>query len=352
MEGFDMKLRKSVLFKSVFCIFIILGLLFLTTINGFAKGNPTSEKTTKLNYSWFAPTTEPHTEVAYYFISEIDKRTEGRVKITYYPGGSLVKGPQAYDSVMKGITDMDFVVLAYTPSRFPLTFAWNMPLGIQSSANATRIMNETYQKFKPKELAGVKVLYVYGTPSCHLQTIKPVQNMTDFKGMKIRCTGIGAEYVKLLGGVPVAMPMSQTYEALQKGVVEGTINAEGALVAWKFGELIKHEYLWSTYVVACIAVMNLDKWNVMPTDIQRVFEEVSAECVPMEIEKWVAGEVRGRKFAQKQGMQLYQPTSEMVQALEKARQPLYDQYLKDMEKKGLPGKEFLDELIRLSEKYQ
>ena len=176
--------------------------------------------------------------------------------------------------------------------------------------------------------------------------------MEDFKGMKIRCTGIGAEYVKRLGGVPVAMSMSQNYEALQKGVVEGTINSENPLYDWKFGELIKHQYMWSTYVVAFVAVMNRAKWNAMPADIQKVFEEVSAECVPMEVEKWDAAQVRGRNFGQKHGMQVYQPTSEMVRALEKARQPLYDQYLKDMEKKGLPGKEFLDELIRLSEKYQ
>ena len=49
---------------------------------------------------------------------------------------------------------------------------------------------------------------------------------------------------------------------------------------------------------------------------------------------------------------MYQPTPEMVQALEKARQPLYDQYLEDVNKKGLPGKAFLDELISLSKQYK
>ena len=63
---------------------------------------------------------------------------------------------------MKGITDLDFVVLAYTPSQFAVAFAWNLPLGVRNTTNAPRIMNETYQKFKPKELAGVKVLFIFG----------------------------------------------------------------------------------------------------------------------------------------------------------------------------------------------
>jgi TRAP-type C4-dicarboxylate transport system substrate-binding protein len=352
MEGFDMKLRKSVLFNSLFCIFIILGLLSFTTINGFAKGNPTSETPIKLNYSWFGPTAEPHTEVVKYFISEIDKRTNGKVKITYYPSGSLLPGPQAYDGVMDGISDMDFIIPSYTPSRFPLTFAWNLPLGIESAAASTRIFNETLSKYKPKELAGVKVFYVFGSSPCQLQTTKPVNTMADFKGMKIRCTGIGAEYVKQLGGVPVAMSLGQAYESLQKGVVEGTINSENCLHDWKLGELIKYQYMWNTYIAAFIFVMNKDKWESLPPDIQKTFEEVSAECLPMEIEKWDAAIVRGTNFGLEHGMKVVQPTLEITQALVKARQPLYDDYIKSMKKKGLPGKEFLDDLIRLTQKYK
>jgi len=327
-------------------------MLFTVTSTGHAKDSPTPERPMNLNYSWFGSTTEPHTEVVKHLISEIDKRTKGRVKITYYPSSSLLSGPQSYDGVMKGISDMDFIVPAYTPSRFPLIFAWNLPLGIESTTAATRIYNESYRKFNPKELSGVKVFYIFGSSPCHLQTIKPVDTMGDFKGMKIRCTGIGAEFVKQLGGTPVGMPMGQTYESLQKGIVEGTINSENCLHDYKFAELVKYQYMWSTYVVPFIAIINKDKWESMPSDIQRVFEEVAAECLPKEIELWDAAQARGRNFGLERGMKVIQPTSEVTQALIRARQPLYDDYVKNTKEKGLPGKEFLDDLIRLANKYK
>lgn len=344
--------RNSSISCKVLYLWVSLSMLFTVTSNVYAKDSPTSERPMNLNYSWFGSTTEPHTDVVKYLISEIDKRTKGRVKITYHPSASLLSGPQSYDGVMKGISDMDFVVMAYTPSRFPLTFAWNLPLGIKSSTAATRIYNESYKKFNPKELSGVKILYIYGSPPCHLQTIKPLNTMADFKGMKIRCTGIGAEFVKQLGGTPVSMPMGQVFEALQKGIVEGTINSQNVLRDYKFAELVKYQYDWSTYTVAFIAIMNKDKWESMPPDIQKVFEEIAPECLSKDIELWDAAEDRARNFGLEHGMKFFQPTSEMTQALSLARQPLYDDYVKNTKEKGLPGKEFLDELIRLTNKYK
>jgi len=313
---------------------------------------PTPMKVIELNYSSFMPPSEAHSDVANFWIAEVERRTNGRVKIAYYPSGSLVSPAQSYDGVVKGITDMDFCCAAYTPTRFPLTFAWNLPLGIASSTVATRIMNETFEKYKPEEFADTKVLYIVGSGPCELQVTKPVDTIEDFRGMKIRCTGIGAEWVEGLGGVPVAMPMSETYEALQKNVVEGTINAEGALHDYKFGELIKYEYLWHTYVVAFPLVMNLDKWHSLPPDIQKIFEEVSAESLPMEIDGWNDHDIRGRNFGLDNGMQVIEPTAEVREALEKASQPLYDKYVAETEAKGLPGREFLNDIMELIKKYQ
>jgi TRAP-type C4-dicarboxylate transport system substrate-binding protein len=110
--------------------------------------------------------------------------------------------------------------------------------------------------------------------------------------------------------------------------------------------------MWNTYIAAFIFIMNKDKWGSLPPDIQKTFEEVSAECLPMEIEKWNAAIVRGTNFGSEYGMKVVQPTPEITQTLIKARQPLYNDYIKDLKKKGLPGKEFLDDLISLTQKYR
>ena len=86
---------------------------------------------------------------------------------------------------------------------------------------ATHLANAYYAKFKPKEFDEVKVMYFHGQPPGILHTKKPVNKLEDLKGMKIRTFGSNAEFMKLLGGIPVAMPMGDAYDAISKGVADG-----------------------------------------------------------------------------------------------------------------------------------
>jgi TRAP-type C4-dicarboxylate transport system substrate-binding protein len=80
---------------------------------------------------------------------EIEKRTNGKVQITMFYGGTLTPGDKCYDGVVKGISDIGFSVLAYTRGKFPLTEVADLPLGIKSGLVATKLINEYYNKFKP-----------------------------------------------------------------------------------------------------------------------------------------------------------------------------------------------------------
>jgi TRAP-type C4-dicarboxylate transport system substrate-binding protein len=343
--------RIFTFYGSLFAIFSLVSLFFCVP-SVFAESY-------KFNYTWFAPTTEPHTPPVNYFIDEINKRTQGNVKITYYPGGSLVKGPQAWDAVKKGVTDIDFPCMVYTPKRFPLTYAWGLPLGIKDAYTATRIFNESYEKFKPKEMDGVKILYIWGSPPMQLQTLKPLdtgnENLSSvLKGRKIRCNGVGADFVKQLEGTPVAMPSTQIYEALQKGVVDGNIIASQALLAFKIGELANYEYQWNISVVPFICIMNQKKWDSLPDDIKKVFEEVSQECMELESKSWEEAQKPGRAFGVQNGMQVVDSTPEIDAALAAASRPLYDNYVKDLQGQGMgeEGKAFIEDLLQRVEKYQ
>lgn len=315
-------------------------------------------KTYKFNYSWFAPTTEPHQQVVEYFISELDKRSDGQIKISYYPAGSLVPAAQAWDAVEKGITDIDFVCLTYTPRRFPLVYAWGLPLGLKDAYTATKVFNESYDKFKPDSMSKVKILYIWGSPPMQLQTLKPLKTDGDLsvmmKGVKVRCNGIVADYMAALGATPVAMPSTDIYESMQKGVVDANIIASQALEAFKIGELAKYEYIWNMPVVPFVCVMNQKRWDALPKELQDLFTEVSAECLEMESKAWEDAQLPGREFGKKHGMQFVELTPEVETFLVERRQPLYDNYIKELESKGMgaEGREFLTHLLETVEKYQ
>ena len=72
-----------------------------------------------LKYANFFPPTHVQSILAESWSKEVEKRTQGRVKVQYYPGGSLLKGKQMYDGVVDGIADIGFSVLAYTRGTLP-----------------------------------------------------------------------------------------------------------------------------------------------------------------------------------------------------------------------------------------
>jgi len=257
---------------------ILFAVCFLFSL-GFVPS--AKAKTINLTYSNFFPPTHGHAIAGANMIKEIEKRTNGRVKISYFPGGTLTKPRVCYDGVVKGISDIGMSCFAYTRGRFPIMEAVDLPFGYKSGKVATRVAYEFYKKMNPKELQDVKVLVIHAHGPGVLAAKKDVNSLDDIRGMKIRCTGLAAKLAKYLGAAPVAMPQNQAYEALQKGVVEGTFCPIETLKGWKQGEVI--DYVIETralgYTTAMFVVMNKQKYESLPPDIQRIFDEVGEEWV-------------------------------------------------------------------------
>ena len=178
-------------------------LLFITAVCLIMlPGRLCAQKTIALNYSNFFPAPHKHSVLADQWCKEIEKRSGGKVKIAYFPGGTLTPAAQTYDNVVKGIADIGFSCFAYTRGKFPLTEAIDLPLGYKNGMGATKLINAYYAKFRPKELDDVKVLYLHAHGPGLLHTKRPVNKLEDMKGMKIRATGLASKIVIALGGAP------------------------------------------------------------------------------------------------------------------------------------------------------
>ena len=163
----------------------------------------------------------------------MEKRTNGRVKITMFPGGTLIPSPQAYDGVIKGIADIAMSFQGFTRGRFPLTEVIDLPLAWKSGMSATRIINELYEKFQPKEYNDVKVMYLHAHgPGLFHTRNKQVNKLEDMKGLKIRTSGSLAPIAASLGAAPVAMPMGETYDAIAR---ESWTEPSPPMKAWNSG---------------------------------------------------------------------------------------------------------------------
>jgi TRAP-type C4-dicarboxylate transport system substrate-binding protein len=313
---------------------------------GQQEAGDTTQKPIELSYSIFFPPSHIQCKTAEAWAAEVEKRTDGRVKITTYPGGSLTKAPQCYDGVVKGISDIGMSCFAYTRGRFPLLEGLDLPVGYPDGLTASRVATEMVRKYEPEEVSDVKVLYVHAHGPGIMASKKPVRSLEDVAGLKVRATGLSAKIVEALGGTPVAMSQPQTYEALQKGVVEATLCPIETLKGWKQGEVI--EYVTDSsdigYTTSMFVVMNKDKWNSLPADLQAIIDEVSTEWVDAHGEAWNEADAEGRAFVDELGREVIPLSDEEAAKWKAAVAPILDQYVETTTAKGLPGDAFLKDV--------
>ena len=295
------------------------------------------------NYSVFLSAAHTQTNLATQWAKEIEKRTNGAVRIKIIPDGALTTADKCYEGVLNGFSDIGMSAFYYTPSTFPLSRVIDLPLGYKSGWAATKLANEYLKRFKPKEFDRLKVMYLHAPGPIILHTKRPVNNLEDIKGMKIRSTGIAAKSVEMLGGVSVALKMPETYDGLTKGTVDGLMLFRGGLYNSKIGEVAKHSV--ETYgiatSIAIFVVMNKNKWNGLPPDFQRIIDEVNEEWIEKTGRLWDEVDKLGKDYAMRLGNQIISLSKSENERWARKVIPLLMEYVNDTEKQGLPGKHAL-----------
>ena len=322
---------------------VIVIAMFLSVLIVPFQGHAQEKVITLKVANWF-PVAHKQTPLLESWGKDLEKRTNGKVKVNYYPAGTLVPAPQSYDAVTKGISDVGNHVLGYTVGRFPLTEVLDLPLGYPNNTVPTKLANAFYDKFKPKEFNDVKVLWFHAqAPGIVHTKTKPITKLEDLKGMKMRTYGSNAKLMSLLGGTPVAMPMTDVYDALSRGVAEGLMCAYEATEGFRFGDQLKYstENYATSYSAVFAIVMNKDKWNSLPPDIQKIIDTMSKEYIEKYAAMWDDIEISGKAYLVKRGNKINTLSKEEEAKWVEKAQPIFDDYVKKMKEKGLPGDEAL-----------
>jgi TRAP-type C4-dicarboxylate transport system substrate-binding protein len=329
-----------------FLAWVLVGAFFVAGCGKQKSAGEATQAVIRLTYSVFFPPTHVQAKLAGEWANEIKKRTGGQVDITVFPGGSLTKADQCYQGVVDGVSDIGMSAFAYTRGRFPLVEALDLPLGYPDGLSATRIANTLVSTYQPEELKDSKVLYVHAHGPGVLASKRAVTTLADMKGLKVRATGFCSKIVERLGASPVSMPQGETYEALQKGVVDATFCPVETLKGWKQGEVITHvtESQCIGYTTSFFVVMNKDKWAKLPNDVQKTFEAVNGEWVLKHGQAWNDADKEGRAYISEL-KRVIVPLSAEEQALWIQRvSPLMEEYVARATDKKLPGDAFVKDL--------
>lgn len=300
----------------------------------------------KLNFSTLNSELYPITAIYKGWIQDIEKGTGNRVKITPYFGQTLVSGKEAYQGVVDGVADIVEACLSYSPGRFPVMEVLDLP-GYPSPDPriTTNVAWDLYQHFQPAELNDVHVLFIHNfAPMVIMTRDKRITRLEDLKGLRIRGTGTSKTVTEALGATPVSVPFMETYDLLAKGTLDGTWDGFSSLSSMKLAELTKYTFVCADVGVSAALgiVMNPKKWNSLPPDIQKVFNEVSSSYLSIAANKWLAMDTEGAEFAKPAGHEIVIPSpEEMARWRAVAGDPVLSKWATDKDAKGLPGTKIL-----------
>jgi TRAP-type C4-dicarboxylate transport system substrate-binding protein len=346
--------RRTIFFSTM--LILILVLFPLLCIGADKKESSTP---ILLKFATYFPEANTISQFNVWWAKEIEKRTSGRVKFEYFWAGSLVKARDLAKAAGRGICDVALLATGYTRASFPLTGIYEAVYITEKPDAACRAMSELYEtreelkaEWKNNKL---KLLFFDMLGPNIFGFRNKVASLEELQGLKIRTSGKMTEVAKRLGATAVSMSSAEVYEAMDRGLLDGYTNTSLASAATRsFPEVAPYMLDPRMGNYACIeTVMNLRTWNNLPSDIKDIISQVSKEVLEKSVEIMMADEDRVmEKMHTDWNATLYALSPEQVEKWKALVLPTHDEFVAELEKKGLPGKDLFDSYKALTKKYE
>ena len=285
--------------------------------------------------------------------TEVEKRTNGAVSVQTFPGGTLVGANNMLRGVQMGQADIGCISTAYYPGVFPLISVINLPVAFSSTEVASLTMWDIFTKYQPKELANVKVLTTFTSAPSQIMSKVPVRNLGDLKGVELRASGSILKILGDLGAQGVGMPMSQTPEALQKGVVKGLVSSFDVLKDFNFAELCRYETITNLPVYPFVVIMNKAKWESLPADVKKVLDDLGREqarWTGQYLDNHIKDSLAWSK--DKYQVEVFTLTPDEIGTIKTLGSPIVDTWKGKAAEAGLDADAILADMLSLKEKYE
>jgi len=267
-----------------------------------------------------------------------------------FPAGQVGGGgpPQAYQRLVNGISHVELHLPGYTSSQFPRTLVMEIPMQHTDNIVATKAINGIFDKHLKQEYKGVRVLGLFGIDVPVVMTNKVVRTPDDLKGLKLRTPSANqADVIRALGAVPVAMPMPATYQAIEKGTVDGSIVGISVVKSYKLAEVVKNYIIGLPFGYSPILIgANQRAYDALNAGQKAKFDELTKDINKIGAEGYKEEHDEGVKFVtERKDTNIIKLTdaerAQWVKKLEEARDGWVDKF----EKQGLPYRQILKDYM-------
>ncbi len=332
---------KIMIMKALFFSTVMVLLVVLT-------GGMALSAEMKIIVAGFEPEQTPWSQAETAWAKELEQRTNGQVKPNFAFGGSMGGPGEYHDLVSKGIVDAAPAVLAFGgPGRFPMIDVIALPYYVPKAEIGGKAMMAYWKKgYMDEELREIKpICFMTGQGDTLYTRDKPVINLEDIKGMKIAAsTPLVQQKVKLWGGVPVQVPFTDLYTALQKKTIDGIILNYNVMVIFKLNEVLNYATLPATGSVCSGFIMNKKTFEKLPAEGKAFVEETGMIYADMFNKGWDGLCGMGRDLFLKTGGKEVQWAPSAIEKRAELEGPMWEQWIADKEKRGLPGRKAADDL--------
>ena len=321
---------------------LLTGVIFLAT-----QSSSFAAKPIELKFSHYLPTGHGlHRDFIQPWAEELEKRTQGKVKVKIFTGGSaLGKITRQADQVKAGVVDISHGIHSIPRGRFPRTSIMHLPFMGKSADAISRTLWALYQQGQfDKEYDGFKVLALHGHNAGLIHTKdKPIKTIADMKGLRLRTPNPTVSLMlEHLGATPVGMPPSVVYESIQKGVLDGSLFPWDPVRAFHLDEVTNYHMNLKAYTTTFFVVMNMRKYKRLPADVRKVIDEMSGESLVAKFgEWWNQWDAKGLEKAVEKGNTIIEFSEDERQKFHSFVQPMIDARLAEMKKQGVSDPEGL-----------
>ncbi|MED4582803.1 TRAP transporter substrate-binding protein DctP [Brevibacillus choshinensis] len=348
-----MKVRKKLLMSlcSVFSIAVLLASCGTGKGGGNASGGiPVIE----MNVNNVTPSTHPYaTKVFEPWKKLVEEKTNGRVQVHLYHGGTLGSSKSVLQDVKGGVYDVGpaLVPYFYDTELFPFTIG-NLPFAFPDAKSTAKVMGKFAEKYGKESFKDVVYMGMSSSDAYELFTVKPVKFVDDMKGKKVRIPSKGeVDLIQSWSGSPVSMTIEEIYEALQKGTLDAAIYTPSGAVGYKYYEVAPYMTKMGVTTTPIIPIMSKNFYNKLPDDLKKLFDdELSPKLADLLTDNYTkeldAAYAKYEKEVAGKG-EIITLSSEELARFKAPAKKRWDQWVEEANKKGYHGEEMMNDFKKM-----
>jgi len=316
--------------------------LFLTALAlSFALATPALAQT-----KWDVPTAYPannfHTENLQQFANDVDKATNGKLKVQLHPNASLFKAPEIKRAVQGGQAQAGEILLVNYENEDPLYGLDGVPFLATSYKDAYKLYKAERKALEDKlAKQGMLLLYTVPWPPQGIYTNRVLNAAADMKGLKWRAySPATSKIAELVGAQPVTVQAAEVSQALATGVIDSYMSSGATGYDSKTYEHLKHFYDTQAWLPKNAIVVNRAAFNALDKSTQAAVVKAAAEA---ETRGWKLSEEKTNWYLdqlRKNGMTIDKPSEQLTADMRKVGNVMLADWLR---KAGPDGKRVIDE---------